>query len=503
MTPDPTDKSAASATPPEASAAPTASAPKPQPAAAEPAASPETLSTPVQAAKLANAAPPSQFRQPEYLGDRHHPKHRVRCPIHGFIRYSDAERDIIDGDLFRRLRYIRQLALTELVYPGATHTRFEHSLGVMEMATRIFDRLAMECGTTMHETFREVETLRDDTMAKARLATRLAALLHDTGHCCFSHAAETVIHKDGHESLTVHLLRSEQHLKPVLEGFFPGCAELTANLIKPDRSTDAPQTRILRDIVSGQIDADRTDYLLRDSYHCGVDYGRFDHRRLIECLTVWRDEKSGDLEMAIHRDGIHSFESLILARYQMNTQVYYHRLRRIYDKYLEEYFRAQPAADFNTPEKILAWNDIRAMHEIFQAAVDPSKPGHPWAKRIVERRHHRDVYSLDESDGVRELPKVEKVLQQIRKEYPDIDFIEDLPVKPVSIHKLASDDDQDTQGIDFPLIESGRKRSVGDRSHILKNLPRQFRVGFIFAEVSERAIRQQIASRCRDLRNSQ
>ena len=88
----------------------------------------------------------SQYRQPSFLGSDHEPIHRIRCPVHGFIRFSKAEREIIDHRLFRRLRYIRQLALTELVYPGATHTRFEHSLGVMEMATRIFDRLAVENG---------------------------------------------------------------------------------------------------------------------------------------------------------------------------------------------------------------------------------------------------------------------------------------------------------------------------------------------------------------------
>lgn len=81
---------------------------------------------------------------------------------------------------------------------------------------------------------------------------------------------------------------------------------------------------MLRDIVSGQVDADRSDYLLRDSLHCGVDYGRFDHLRLIECLTSWKDEDSGELVIGIKRDGIHSFEAMILARYQMNTQVYYH-----------------------------------------------------------------------------------------------------------------------------------------------------------------------------------
>ena len=143
----------------------------------------------------------------------------------------------------------------------------------------------------------------------ARQICRLAALLHDIGHCCFSHAAESVIHKDSdHESLTVWLLRSGGHLCDLLNGlFFAGCSELVASLIKR-LPTSAPQLQILRDIVSGQVDADRSDYLLRDSLHCGVDYGKFDHRRLIECLTSWRDGNSGELVIGIKRDGIHSFE---------------------------------------------------------------------------------------------------------------------------------------------------------------------------------------------------
>ena len=148
----------------------------------------------------------SGFRQPEFLTPADEPVNRIRCPIHGFIRFSENERQIIDDPHFRRLRWIRQLALTELVYPGATHTRFEHSLGVMEVASRIFDSLARTHGNVMEQTFATVEQLKERPLARARQLIRLAALLHDTGHCCFSHAAEEVILKNlgrDHEVLTV------------------------------------------------------------------------------------------------------------------------------------------------------------------------------------------------------------------------------------------------------------------------------------------------------------
>ena len=89
-----------------------------------------------------------------------------------------------------------------------------------------------------------------------------------------------------------------------------------------------PQLKVLKDLVSGEMDADRSDYLLRDSLHCGVEYGRFDHARMVQCLEVYESD-GGTLEIALDRGGIHTFEALILARYQMNTQVYYHRIRRL------------------------------------------------------------------------------------------------------------------------------------------------------------------------------
>src|ERR1700692_1239984 len=97
------------------------------------------------------------FLQPQFLTEDDQPRYRIRCPIHGFIRFSENERQVVDHRLYQRLRFIRQLALTELVYPGATHTRFEHSLGVMEVATRIFDALARSLGSVMEARFATVE----------------------------------------------------------------------------------------------------------------------------------------------------------------------------------------------------------------------------------------------------------------------------------------------------------------------------------------------------------
>jgi HD superfamily phosphohydrolase len=444
---------------------------------------------------------PSEFRQPEYLTEADHPSHRLRCPIHGFIRFSANERKVIDHPLVRRLRWIRQLALTELVYPGATHTRFEHSLGVMEVATRIFDALARSHGRLMEETFRTVEQLNDRPLPKSRQLVRLAALLHDVGHCCFSHAAEEVIHKDSdHESLTAHILTDAAFLGAELDRlFFAGCAELTAKIIKPGEKFPS-QLQVLRDIVSGQVDADRTDYLLRDSHHCGVDYGRFDHRRMIECMTLRQNQEgSGRLEIAIHRDGIHTFEALILARFQMNTQVYYHRLRRIYDLYLKEYFRARGPTVFDTPEKILRHNDVTMMTAILQDAENPDAPGHPWAERLRERRHHRLVYESDEDAGAMLRQNVNSAFTNIKADYPDIDFR--LDEATVSIHKLLLPTDMDSKGLlEFSVIDTdGTAEPLSRRSPILRQMPREFRVVRIFADLApdQKQLRREIASKCK------
>ena len=268
----------------------------------------------------------AHFRQPDYLTAQDHPEYRIRCPIHGFIRFSPNERQIIDHPVYQRLRLIRQLALTEFVYPGAAHTRFEHCLGVMEVATVAFDHLARKNGELLETTFRTVSGFDKRPLAVARQLLRLAALLHDVGHASFSHAAEAVVRGGiGHEHLSMDLIRGEQWLGERLnEVFWPGCAERVAEILRGPPEL-APQLQVLKNLVSGVADADRIDYLIRDSYHCGVEYGHFEFRRLLESLEL-QEGPMQTLELALHRDGIHAFEGLILARYQMNTQVYYHRL---------------------------------------------------------------------------------------------------------------------------------------------------------------------------------
>jgi HD superfamily phosphohydrolase len=444
----------------------------------------------------ASRAAESQYCQPQFLSDHDHPTLRVRCPVHGFIHFSENERKVIDHRLFRRLRFIRQLELTELVYPGATHTRFEHSLGVMEVASRAFDRLATLHGGILEETFRNVAGLGHRPLAMARQLLRLAALLHDVGHACFSHAAEEVIHKGaGHEKLTVAILQQPDLLGRELDtAFFAGCADFTGKIIEGG-PTLPPQLQILRDLVSGQMDADRTDYLLRDSLHCGVEYGRFDYRRMIECIELQADP-SGGLEVALHKDGIHTFEALILARYQMNTQVYYHRLRRIYDLYLREYFKAKGESELDTPDKFLSHNDVTMTAAILRDAEPGDEPYRKWAARIRDRVHHRTVYETGVDADAMEIRHAKEVFEKLKARYPDRDFRWD--VADASIHKLLVPGDKDERDlVRLPLVgPDGFVGLVGEKSHILRRVPRWFQAARIFCDLSreEKGLRREISA---------
>jgi HD superfamily phosphohydrolase len=423
-------------------------------------------------------------QQPAFLTKRDEPVFRIRCPVHGFIRFSENELEVIDHPLFRRLRFIRQLALTEYIYPGATHTRFEHSLGVMEVATRAFDRLASFHGALLERTFCTVGGFEDKPLAKARQVLRLSALLHDVGHACFCHAAEEIIFKGStHEHLTVCIITDKENkdfLGSVSEKhFFTGCADFVGKVIKGDLP---PQLQILGDLVSGEIDADRTDYLLRDSLHCGVEYGRFDYRRMIECLELQEGE-AGRLELALHQNGIHTFEALILARYQMNTQIYHHRLRRIYDLYLREYIKAKGPGFLDTADKILQHNDVTMMAVIFDDASGTGGPWRQWAVRIRDRTHHREVFRTSEAADAIDLRRAREVFDHIRSEHADLDFRWDLA--DVAIHRLlVTGDREETKLIRFPLVGAGAPGSlVGEKSHILRHVPKSFQVGRIFCDL--------------------
>ncbi len=297
--------------------------------------------------------------------------------------------------------------MSYLIYPGATHMRFEHSLGVMELAGRVYDVVTAEYN--LHESIASfVRQIPADERSYWRKVLRMAALCHDIGHLPFSHAAEIELLPNdwNHEKITARLVLSDS-MKEIWECMRPPLnpKDVAKIAVGPEKMRDesfSDWEALLSEIISGEaFGVDRMDYLLRDSHHAGVAYGRFDHHRLIETMRILPADQDSDAPtLGIEEGGIHAAEALLLARYFMFMQVYYHRVRIAYDLHLEEFLRDWlPNGQFPTEENELQrLTDNEILQVIYQAASDPSAPGHVHASRISKRRHFRPVYTTNPAD---------------------------------------------------------------------------------------------------------
>ena len=231
----------------------------------------------------------------------------IRDPIWGSIRLDATAIRIADAPAFQRLRYIRQLGLAHLVYPGATHTRFAHALGVYHLVS------------TALRVLRKRESLPDHVWRGAELVP-YAGLLHDIGHYPFSHALDDLRgdeHPGDHEALAAHFLESSG-VREALAGLGSGAAAEIGALIRGE------STAPLRGLVHGSLDMDKMDYLKRDARSCGVPYGEVDVERLLQGLLVLRDPDTGAFEVGVGEKAVSALESLLFAKYQMFRNVYWH-----------------------------------------------------------------------------------------------------------------------------------------------------------------------------------
>lgn len=246
----------------------------------------------------------------------------VRDPLYGFIHLSEREASLITTPFMHRLTRIKQLAHTYLVYPSAVHTRFEHSLGVLYMADKLCTCFCIE--------------------GERREVIRCASLLHDVGHGPFSHLFENIMvkineEKFTHEDVTKAIIHYNDDIRIILEGRLESRqpssnihSQVLAYFTKDSKQDYENDDPVGRSILSGTIDADKLDYLRRDSYHTGSTYGTFDLERMLSTLTTIKDN---DKEYpAILEKGIHVLESFRLARYSIYTQVYQHHTRLIADR---------------------------------------------------------------------------------------------------------------------------------------------------------------------------
>jgi HD superfamily phosphohydrolase len=400
-------------------------------------------------------------------------EHEIRDPIHTFIRVSSDERKVIDSRAFQRLRDIHQLALTYMVYPGATHRRFEHCLGVMDLAGRVFDVVTRH--DHRHDDVRKFYP-PDEKLQYWKTVVRMGALCHDLGHMPFSHGAEELLPEGyHHEQLSVDVIRSAEMEK--IWGDIPlkssDVAKVAVGLKKwPGPASDfSPWDELMTEIVTGDaFGVDRIDYLLRDSLHAGVAYGRFDHYRLIDTLRILPSadpDKPGKPVIGIERGGLHAAEGLQLARYFMFEQLYFHRVRRALDLHLKDFLRAFFAGR-SYPIDVdahLALTDNEILAAIRTAAEDTDAPGHDAARRILKRAFYRVLYVPSAEDLTTSADPIGVVYAAAGERFPG--------------HVAKDVYSPSTKPMEFTVDKDGAIVSSVPESQILGQIPTA-RFGYVF-----------------------
>ncbi len=275
----------------------------------------------------------------------------VLDPVHGYIELDDFVLDLLATSQVQRLRRVRQLGFSNLVYPGANHTRFEHSLGTMHLASLLIKNL---------------DSIEEDK----KIEIKAASLLHDIGHGPFSHVTENVIDKytrRRHEDIKEVLVKGEIGEALKKYGVSPGNV---AKHIKGETSVGQ--------IVSSEIDVDKMDYLVRDAHYTGVAFGVVDYNRLINKMDFYEDR------LVVEQGGLKAAESLLVSRFWMNTSVYYHHVTRIAESMCSR------AVEYMIENQELDPSGLRQMDDIDLVAAMRKATG--YAGELSRRLDIRNLY---------------------------------------------------------------------------------------------------------------
>ncbi len=350
----------------------------------------------------------------------------VRCPIHGSIQLNSRELALIDHPFFQRLRYISQLGFASFVFPGAVHTRFSHSLGAIHLAGLVFNQIIDTCRQNLRRFYSR------EQLDYFHQIVRFASLLHDLGHPPFSHAAESILpplssincsiintsesdrqstHEDFSQLIIYHLA-TEEGLLTIEE------AEDIISLLSKDF---CPSDRMLAEsgkpmiypllcqLINGEIDVDRMDYLLRDSYFAGVPYGKYDLDRLITSFSCCLEEESQHFLLSIDGEGVPSYEIFLLARVHMFYQIYFHKSLGAYRFYLKKVFETDEI-DYKITGELENYLFLTETKLIELLRTNSEKK---WSGKIYHRVPAKSLIRVldGEKNGLDRLERVKKILQ--------------------------------------------------------------------------------------------
>lgn len=380
----------------------------------------------------------------------------IRDPVHGYVKLDDFAQALISTPQMQRLRWIKQLGLANLVYPGANHTRFEHSLGAYHLARVLADHLGLD--------------------EEERLLVGAAAILHDIGHGPLSHATEVALSpflRREHENVIELLRKSELGEVLGAHGLHPQEIQSTIN----------GENR-LGQIVSSEIDADRMDYLIRDSHYTGVAYGVIDHLRLIKKMKV----HLGDL--VVESGGVQAATSLLISRLLMHPAVYYHHVCRISECMVSAGIRRM--IDDGSVEAV----EVKAMddEELFSSMTARCGFAAEMVSRIKSRRlFKRAVYvGLESLESYsRSWGNERRIAQEIADQAGlDQDYVlVDNPALP------------DAEEGDFPVLVDGEVKPLRDVSPLVAILEKANRANWRFGVYSRDEDRERVAQAARKCLN--
>lgn len=356
----------------------------------------------------------------------------IRDPVHGTIFINAPETEILDTPEYQRLRAIKQLGFAEFSFPGATHNRYLHSIGVSHLAGLAFDAI-----------FRNHSFSSESVRKNYRQCLKIAALLHDVGHGPLSHTTEEVMPplselriavyedrevvpsllassptKATHEDYTIKFITDSplgEKLRQQFQDFSPlHIASLIDKslVVRDDFFTDGGVDfrPILSQLISSELDVDRLDYLERDSYFCGTNYGKVDLHWILSNLTF--HNLSGKMYLSLNRRALYTFDDFLISRHHMHLMVYFHHKSIIYEEMLNRYLSSQDCT-FKLPADIHQYTKYTD-YKLFEHLSESSNP---WARRISDRQPYRVLIEIHNTE---ESPRAENIQRALREEGIDV-----------------------------------------------------------------------------------